>query len=82
MEITRLTQDTEVWNKEKEVVKIKYTQDIPFLEARKIVETTFPAQPYSSNATYTKPFSSRLPEEQSSNEKTCKSETERIPNLS
>ena len=39
------------WKREKEILKIKYTQDIPFPEARKIVETTLAAQ------SYLKPFS-------------------------
>ena len=35
------------WKKEKKILKIKYTQDIPFLEARKIVETTLLPPSYS-----------------------------------
>jgi len=37
----------EAWKREKEIMKIKYTQDIPFPEARKLVESTFPARSYS-----------------------------------
>ena len=53
-------------------MKINYIQNIPFLKAGKFTETTFPAQPYLNNATYTKP---RLPEVRSPNRKTLKSET-------
>ena len=78
MEITQLTQDSEMWKREKEVMKIKYIQNIPFLESWKFIETTFPSQPYLSNATFTKP---RLPEVNSPNRKTFQSETGWIPNL-
>ena len=47
MEITQLTQDYAAWKREKETLKIKYTQDIPFPEAKKIVETTLSAWSYS-----------------------------------
>ena len=45
MKVTWLTQDSELWKREKQVMK--YTQDISFPKVWKILETTFPAWPYS-----------------------------------
>ena len=45
----------EDWKREKQVTKVKYTRDITFLEASRIIETNFPIWSYATSARALKP---------------------------
>ena len=51
------SKDCKMWKKEKEILRIKYTQNIPFPEARKIVEATKYADVSKKNIPNTSIFS-------------------------